>query len=241
MKTVAELKRAYYDARPGWRDGTRQYLDMLERYVRPDQVVLDVGAGDGRHFVHPLRGRVRELVGVDVDAGVLHNALVDRGVLAPVERLPLPEASCDLVVSSFTFEHLRDPAAALRELRRVLRPGGSVIFRTPNLWHYVTLGSRCTPHFVHRWLAARLRGLSAGHEPYATYYRLNTRRRARALFRRCGFLERELRLIEPEPSYLMFSPIAFRAGFLYERLVNCGGLLAEFRVTLMGVFERGDG
>jgi ubiquinone/menaquinone biosynthesis C-methylase UbiE len=239
MSTVAQLKHRYYYGRPEWRDGTTRYVEFVGRFARPHWIVADIGAGNGRQFAHPLKGRVKELLGVDPDPGVLDNARLDRGIVARAESIPLPDASCHMAVCSFTFEHLDAPDAALREIRRILVPGGLLLFRTPNLWHYVTLGSRCTPHAFHRWAAGRLRRLpSSAAEPYPAYYRINTRRRLRRLMRECGFVERELQLIEPEPSYLQFSAIAFRLGILYERTVNASALLAGMRVTMMGAFER---
>jgi 2-polyprenyl-3-methyl-5-hydroxy-6-metoxy-1,4-benzoquinol methylase len=53
-------------------------------------------------------------------------------MVADVQRIGLPDASVDTVVSCETIEHLPDPVQALREFRRVLRPGGRVILTTPN-------------------------------------------------------------------------------------------------------------
>jgi 2-polyprenyl-3-methyl-5-hydroxy-6-metoxy-1,4-benzoquinol methylase len=53
-------------------------------------------------------------------------------MVADVQRIGLPGASVDTVISCETIEHLPDPVQALREFRRVLRPGGRVILTTPN-------------------------------------------------------------------------------------------------------------
>ncbi len=52
--------------------------------------------------------------------------------IADIERLPHPEASFDTVVSCETIEHVPDPARAVRELARVLKPGGRLFLTTPN-------------------------------------------------------------------------------------------------------------
>lgn len=53
-------------------------------------------------------------------------------MVADVQHIGLPDASVDTVISCETIEHLPDPVQALREFRRVLRPGGRVILTTPN-------------------------------------------------------------------------------------------------------------
>jgi len=53
-------------------------------------------------------------------------------MVADVQHIGLPDASVDTVISCETIEHLPDPVQALREFRRVLRPGGRLILTTPN-------------------------------------------------------------------------------------------------------------
>ena len=94
--------------------------------------VLDIGTGDGWPGL-PLARRVPEVVALDPsprradlardNARRLGLANVDV-VCAPAEDLPFPEASFDGVVSACAIEQSTDPEKALREVVRVLRPGG---------------------------------------------------------------------------------------------------------------------
>jgi SAM-dependent methyltransferase len=126
----------------------------------PDAVVLDFGAGRGarggasqiedpalfRRNLMTLKGRVRELIGADVDPVVKLNSSLDRAILlGPDGRLPLPDASIDVIVSDYTFEHVQDPAKIARELDRVLVPGGWICVRTPNRYGYIALANRMVP------------------------------------------------------------------------------------------------
>jgi hypothetical protein len=53
-----------------------------------------------------------------------------------------------------------------------------------------------------------------------------------------GFIEQELVMVEPEPSYLMFSVPSFLMGVTYERLVNGVNSLAGFRACIFGCFRK---
>ena len=97
--------------------------------------VLEIGIGPGLNL--PFYGpHVREVVGIDPSAALLRMAQA-RSVDAtfPVElleasseRLPLDDGSVDTVVTTWTLCSVGDPIEALREARRVLRPGGALMF-----------------------------------------------------------------------------------------------------------------
>ncbi len=84
--------------------------------------VLDVGCGEKPYL--PYFDGASEYVGVDVD----ESARAD--VVGAAERLPLPDASFDLVLCLQVLEHVDDPARAVRELHRVVKPGGRVLVAT---------------------------------------------------------------------------------------------------------------
>jgi ubiquinone/menaquinone biosynthesis C-methylase UbiE len=97
--------------------------------------VLDVGCGTGALLAAIDRARggngAPRLAGVDLSSGMLAVArgkLGRRGALAVADaaRLPFPRARFDLAVSSSALHHWREPLRALREMARVLRPGGRV-------------------------------------------------------------------------------------------------------------------
>jgi SAM-dependent methyltransferase len=105
--------------------------------------LLDIGTGAGSLALEALRRWPRlEVIGADASAGMLEmarsRARREFGarsrrltlVKGEAERLPLPDQWVDICVSSFVFQLVRDRPAALREARRVLRPGARLAFVT---------------------------------------------------------------------------------------------------------------
>ena len=94
----------------------------------PPGRVLDLGCGTGHSFrlLAP-----RETVGVDVAADALAGQPRPT-VVADMRELPFPDASFASVLSVQSIEHVPDPERALAEARRVLEPGGTAVFVTPN-------------------------------------------------------------------------------------------------------------
>ena len=91
--------------------------------------VLDVGCGVKPYYPF-FAARASEYVGVDV----VENPAAD--LKGAVESLPVEDASFDLVLCIQVLEHAEDPAQAVRELRRVVAPGGRVLASTHGVQVY---------------------------------------------------------------------------------------------------------
>ncbi|MFI4967915.1 MAG: class I SAM-dependent methyltransferase [Gammaproteobacteria bacterium] len=126
--------------------------DLQRLLPDPEQrfaTVLDAGCGQGRAF-HILKRRLKptRLIGVDADPhGItaaraeaarrhLHVELLE----SDCARIPLPEASVDLVFCHQTLHHLVRQEETLREFRRVLKPGG------------VLMLAESTRAYIHSWV-----------------------------------------------------------------------------------------
>lgn len=109
----------------------------LEEMVRAvtltgQEQVLDAGCGTG-HTALTFAPHVAQVIAIDFTEGMLaqgRQLAVDRGLpnvafrLSDVEKLPFAAAHFDLVVSRYSAHHWPHPATALREFKRVLKPGG---------------------------------------------------------------------------------------------------------------------
>lgn len=137
----------------GWRDsaaawiasqgeagdyGRRFVLDapMLARVdAAPARLALDVGCGEGR-FCRMLRARGIAAIGLDPTKALLDEARMrdPQGDYRAgrAESLPLPDGTCDLVVSYLSLIDIPDAAAAIAEMTRVLTPGGRLLIANLN-------------------------------------------------------------------------------------------------------------
>lgn len=98
--------------------------------------VLEVGIGTGLNLEHYDKGRVEKVVGLDPGLE-MHRLAAQRvrksGIPVELvglsaERIPFDDGSFDSVLVTYTLCTIPDPVAALREMRRVLKPGGRLIY-----------------------------------------------------------------------------------------------------------------
>lgn len=118
------LVNPFYFARRGLRDGLGEFLPALAGEV------LDVGCGR-KPYRHLTRATC--YTGVDIDTPATR-ALAAADVYYDGRHLPFPDASFDAVLCSQVLEHVFTPAEFLREIHRVLRPGGVLLLATPFVW-----------------------------------------------------------------------------------------------------------
>lgn len=161
--TMEELDRLYgelYFAKPQpGHPGYDRYLEeqsqlrrmfehRLDLLPRPEsgQALLDVGAAAGI-FVERARARGWDARGVEPSAWASQYAreqLKQPVATGTLKSLALPDASLDALTLWEVIEHLPDPLGELREMRRILRPGGVLALSTPDAGSTVTrmLGMR---------------------------------------------------------------------------------------------------
>ena len=121
-----------------WRSGQQRRLDMIQTAAgeRIRGRVLENGCGVGLYISHmaPMGGVI---IGSEYDIGraVEARKRADHILGAAGESLPFPEDSFDLILSNEVIEHVQDDQLTIREMVRVLKPGGRIILFCPNRWY----------------------------------------------------------------------------------------------------------
>jgi SAM-dependent methyltransferase len=155
LSTEASTEARAREAYEGWHRrvesetaaGESPWHHLVARQLTPALFsrsrVLEIGCGRGE-FVRRLIdafGAPRQFVAADFAASAVQ---LGRGRLRPghqtgvswavasIQDIPLADRTFDIVISCETIEHVVDPVKALRELHRVLRPGGTLMLTTPN-------------------------------------------------------------------------------------------------------------
>jgi ubiquinone/menaquinone biosynthesis C-methylase UbiE len=212
------------------------YRELISKHLRPGQRLLD--AGCGRYMtVCKEFSSVARVVGIDLETTFeTDNQNAPFGVRGDAGHLPFPSEYFDMVISRSVIEHLDDPPQVFREFYRVLRPGGKVVIVTPNKYDYVSVIAALTPYWLHRMLVSRIFQVSE-HDVFPTLYRANTVSSIRKAFHAAGMVQSELTTVNHYPAYLMFSPVLFRLGVLYERLTALE-MFRSLRGSILCVFEK---
>ncbi len=199
---------------PGLQYSQRLYEEWLESHVTPGIAWLDLGCG---HQILP-RWRLDEerrlvslsglVVGVDYETNALknHQTLSNR-VRGDIGKLPFTSDTFDLATANMVLEHLSDPESQLREICRVLKPGGLFLFHTPNVLGYTTMMARLIPGVVKKKLI-HLLDRRSGEEVFPTYYRANSFRRIRTLAAATGFQSVQIRPTASTATFAVIPPLA---------------------------------
>jgi malonyl-CoA O-methyltransferase len=151
----------------------RAMLGLLPDSLR-GHAVLDAGCGSGRYILHALQRGAARVTGVDLSPEMLERARTELGAAraeaelrqGSLTALPVDDGWADLAICGLVVGHLEDLPAALAELRRATRPGGTLLCSDVHPighalgWlrdfkdgdrHYAV---RHTPHLYSHWHAA---------------------------------------------------------------------------------------
>jgi len=202
-----------------------RYGQVLAKQLEKRPRWLDLGCG---HQFLPrwawkpdpaIFSSLPRLVGVDGDFESLrqHPGLKDK-VSSDILSLPFKDESFDLITANMVVEHVLHPEQMLREVRRVLAPGGVFLFHTPNRASPLVTLAACFPERLKRSLVGYLEDRCEA-DIYPTAYEMNTVRAIRQRSAEAGFHIESCELVVTEAITQRLGPLAF-FELLYIRLTQ---------------------
>jgi SAM-dependent methyltransferase len=150
LRDVAYANPSGLAARASLYDFQQPYIDLRAEALAvlgplDGRVVGDIGCGDGR-YVDALRGAGANVLGIDLSVGMLAGVPAPPAlVAADAQALPLNDASLDVVMMMHMLYHVPDPAIAVREAARILRPGGKLLVATNGRRHLAEMNELWLP------------------------------------------------------------------------------------------------
>jgi SAM-dependent methyltransferase len=170
-----ELQTHQAEDRHWWYRGRRKVLERVVEDLRlPARArILDAGCGSGRNMVELARhGRVTGIELAEASVSLARERGMGEVIAGSVLEMPFEADSFDLAASLDVIEHLEDDLAALRELRRVVAPGGSLLVTVP-AYQWLWSGHDEINHHFRRYTRRSLQraGEEAGwHQVRTTYF-----------------------------------------------------------------------
>jgi len=191
-----DLNKAGWSPRRNWRFNYFQPSDVYEAAVKKavfDRCAwLDVGGGStifpqNAPLATALVARALRVVAVDPSENVLENRFVHERVHQLLEDYQSDE-QFDLATFRMVVEHVSNPDRLMQSLTRLVRPGGTAIVFTVNLWSPITVVSRFSPFQFHHFVKKILWNVEE-HDTFPVEYKMNSRETLARLFERHGFRE----------------------------------------------------
>ena len=115
------------------------YQEILDRAEKiPAKRILDLGCGNG-NAIALLRDRIpAEYYGLDISENMIEEARIRLGKavsfsVGDAEHLPYENQTFDLIICNASFHHYPGPGMAVKEMKRVLKPGGTIILGDPTI------------------------------------------------------------------------------------------------------------
>jgi ubiquinone/menaquinone biosynthesis C-methylase UbiE len=155
---------------PLYRHRWEVYNDALRKALTTGTVWYDIGCGRNE-LVAAFGQCAQHALGIDV---VENPGRTTAPFLrADLRRIPLPDASADLITLRMVVEHLEHIPSDFDEILRLLKPDGTLIILTTNARSPFILFPRLLPHALKHWLIVRLFHV-ADDDVFPTFHRFNT-------------------------------------------------------------------
>ena len=211
---IDDFVRAYD---PSFRNVGSVFLAQVEKALTPNSVLVDVGCGRTSYGAEVYK-KAKKRIGLDVDEYAKENPVMDEVHIMKGELFPLPDACADVVAAQWVVEHVVHPDTFLKEVSRVLRPGGTFIFMTTNIKSPIIRLTSFIPLSVASFIRTRV--LHFAHdETFPRIYAMNSAEELKTLAEAHGF---EITVADHIESfgYFRFSSVILRAYIEWTKLLR---------------------
>ncbi len=228
-------KKKYKQINKKWEDSLIIYKNLIDTHVNKNTKLLDIGCGHG-DFLKSIHDKTKFSYGIDPDKRAIEkNNFIKHKFVGFADNMPFEDNFFDVAVLTWVLEHIENPEASFKEIYRVLKPGGVVIFLTPNVYNYVVWLIRLIPDFLHDPLNRKLFNRQEN-DTYPKYYRINSKRAINNYLTKIGFKEDKF-ILNGDPTYISFNDILFKISVFIEKILNLS-FLKFAKVHIIGVYKK---
>jgi len=218
------------------------YEDILKSCVKNDYTWLDLGCG--HNLLPPWRyeeerklvGCIYNIVGLDYDIISLEkHKSIQKRIRGDISFLPFRNDCIDLATSNMVFEHLKDPLIQLKEINRVLKPGGTLLLHTPNAISYGPIAARIIPEPIKEKIVWILEGRKE-EDVFPAYYRINTKNDIKKIANLSGFVVEKIKMINSSAHFEVIPPLLILELMLIRILMQDD--MKEFRTNIIATLTK---
>lgn len=206
----------------------RALIDYTERIIKHyldsniTPVIINLGAGKSTVIESFLQDRGLRFISdrLDVEDCTTEASYIRHCFQASLSNMKMLESNeYQLAFSNYVLEHVSDLPASVKEINRILKPGGSYVVSTPNPTAPEFLFSRFTPHAVHQWI----RGSKEEHRAFETVYAYRSIPELIATFEQNGFRLKDSAYFPATFTYLYRFPVLRTLSTWYDTVIKSIG------------------
>lgn len=231
---LVAIDQAIKEHYPQFKPWQHYYLKLLKQHTK-NKIVLDAGCGKGG-IIAEFKNQIKQIIGLDDDVSLLNqNRIVDKKIVAKLDKMPMTSNIIDTAVATFVLEHVKNPKGVFQEIFRILKPDGNFIFITSNVYNPVMFFSILLPYHIHKFLREKLlHKISEG--THETYYYANTYSKLSQFAKEVGFRSYQIIRVG-NPEYLSFSKVTTLPAVYFEKVID-NKYLDFLKMYLMGIYQK---